>query len=278
MYRVWTIMRLTFLEARRRRIVPAALVCGALFLLVYGTALFFIFANWGAAGPGNALQRQAQLEFLVLAGLYVVNFLAIAVAVLLPVDTLSGEIDSGVMQTLASKPIRRAEIVLGKWLTYLAMTAAYVVLMGGGIAVIVLAITGFAQPHLARALPLMMLAAAVMLTVTTAGGVRLTTITNGIVAFGFYGVAFIGGWVEQVGAFTRNEAARYIGTAISLVNPSDALWRRASHELLPPLVRDLQITPFASASVPSNAMIVWAGLFVVLVFGLAVRWFASRPL
>ena len=29
-------------------------------------------------------------------------------AVLLPVDTLSGEIDSGVMQTLASKPIGRA--------------------------------------------------------------------------------------------------------------------------------------------------------------------------
>ncbi|HEU4618797.1 MAG TPA: ABC transporter permease [Gammaproteobacteria bacterium] len=278
-YRIWTIMRLTFLEARRRRIVPAALACGGLFLLVYGTALYFIFANMnGGPGPVNVLQRQAQLEFLVLAGLYVVNFLAVAAAVLLPVDTLSGEIDSGVMQTLASKPIGRSDIVLGKWLTYLAMTAAYVVLMGGGIAVIAFAVTGFWQPHLERALPLMMLAAAVMLTVTTAGGVRLTTITNGIVAFGFYGLAFIGGWVEQIGTFTQNEAARYIGTAISLVNPSDALWRRAAHELLPPLLRNLPVTPFASASVPSTAMIVWAGVFVVLVLGLALRWFARRPL
>jgi len=33
-------------------------------------------------------------------------------AVLLPVDTLSGEIASGVIQTLAAKPIRRGEIVL----------------------------------------------------------------------------------------------------------------------------------------------------------------------
>jgi Cu-processing system permease protein len=277
-YRVWTIVRLTFLEARRRRIVPAALVCGALFLLVYGTALFFIFRNWQAAGPAPAAQRGVQLEFLVLAGLYVVNFLAIAVAVLLPVDSLSGEIDSGVMQTLASKPVRRAEIVLGKWLTYLGMTAAYLVLMAGGIGLIVFATTGYVQPNLERALPLMLLGAAVMLTVTTAGGVRLTTITNGIVAFGFYGIAFIGGWVEQIGTFTRNEAARYIGTAISLVNPTDALWRRAAYELEPPLMRDLQLTPFASASVPSDAMVAWAVVFVLVVLAIAVRWFARRPL
>jgi hypothetical protein len=146
------------------------------------------------------------------------------------------------------------------------------------IAIIVFSITGFAQPHLARALPLMLLAAAIMLTVTTAGGVRLTTITNGIVAFGFYGIAFIGGWVEQIGAFTKNEAARYIGTAISLVSPSDALWRRAAHELLPPLARDLQLTPFASASVPSNAMVMWAIAFVLVVLAIALRWFARRPL
>jgi ABC-type transport system involved in multi-copper enzyme maturation permease subunit len=278
MHRVLTIMGLTFLEARRRRIVPAAVVCGALFLAVYGTALFFIYRQLGGPGPGSALQRQVQLEFLVLAGLYVVNFLAIAVAVLLPVDTLSGEIDSGVMQTLASKPVRRAEIVLGKWLTYLCMTAAYLLFMAGGIALIVFAITGFVQPHLGRAVPLMLLAAAIMLTVTTAGGVRFTTITNGIVAFGFYGIAFIGGWVEQIGAFTNNGAARYIGTAISLVSPSDALWRRAAHELLPPFARELQITPFASASVPSDAMVGWGVAFVFVVLAMALRGFARRPL
>ena len=106
MSRILTIAHLTLIEAYRRKIVPAALLCSALFLLVYGTALYFINLNIPASP-----QRQFQLQFFTLAGLYVANFLAIAAAVLLPVDTLSGEIDSGVMQTLASKPVRRAEIV-----------------------------------------------------------------------------------------------------------------------------------------------------------------------
>ena len=55
---------------------------------------------------GAADASALQLQFFTLAGLYVANFLTIAAAVLLPVDTLSGEIASGVMQTLASKPIR----------------------------------------------------------------------------------------------------------------------------------------------------------------------------
>ncbi|HEX5419715.1 MAG TPA: ABC transporter permease [Gammaproteobacteria bacterium] len=277
-----TIARLTFLEARRRRIVPAALLCGAVFLAVYGTAIYFIhqssLSGNGRSAPLDATRVHMQLESLTLAGLYVVNFLAIAVAILLPVDTLSGEIASGVMQTIASKPIRRAEILLGKWLTYVLMTAGYLLIMAVGILALVFVITGQAQPHAGAALALMLLGAVVMLTITMAGGVRLTTITNGIVAFGFYGLAFIGGWVEQIGAFTQNGAARYIGTAISLVSPSDTLWRRAAYELEPPIMRDLQLTPFASASVPSDAMIFWAAGFVAVVLALAIHAFRRRPL
>jgi ABC-type transport system involved in multi-copper enzyme maturation permease subunit len=274
MRKVLTIAHLTWLEARRRRIVPAAVLCGLLFLAVYGTALYFIDAH---VTLGLA-QRQLQLQFITLAGLYVANFLTIAVAILLPVDTLSGEIGSGVMQTLASKPVHRADIVLGKWLTYWAMTAAYLLFIAGGVLLTVLLTTGFAQPHAGRALPLMLLGATVMLTISLAGGVRLTTVTNGIVAFAFYGVAFIGGWVEQIGAFTRNDAARYIGTAISLLSPVDSLWRRAAYELQPPIMRELQLTPFGSASLPSAAMIFWAAGFVVVVLALALVQFQRRPL
>ena len=132
MGRILAIGQLTFLEARRRKIVPAVLGCAALFLLVYGIALHFV-AERLTSEP--FLQRQAVLQIITLAGLYVANFLTIAVAVLLPVDTLSGEIASGVMQTLASKPLHRAEIVLGKWLAFLAMCAVYLAFTAGGVLV-----------------------------------------------------------------------------------------------------------------------------------------------
>jgi Cu-processing system permease protein len=158
------------------------------------------------------------------------------------------------------------------------MTAAYSVMLAGGVVCVMRVMTGFAQPHMERALPLLLLEATVLLTVSIAGGVRLTTVTNGIVAFAFYGLAFIGGWIEQIGVLMGSDAARYIGTAISLVSPTDALWRLATYQLLPPLMRDLQLTPFSSASVPSVAMVLWAVGFVIIVLWFALRKFQHRPL
>jgi Cu-processing system permease protein len=276
---ILTIAHLTWVEARRRRIALAALLCGLAFLAVFATAIHFLLQHASATARAQPLfMRQMQLEVLTLAGLYVVNFLTIAMAVLLPVDTLSGEIASGVMQTLACKPVHRAQIVLGKWLAYFGITVSYLLFMSFGIVLIVKVFTGFSQPHLANALPLMALEATVLLTITIAGGTRFTTVTNGIVAFAFYGVAFIGGWVEQIGAFTGNDAARYIGTSISLASPTDILWRLAAHHLMPPMMTELQLTPFSSFAVPSPAMVVWAVGFVVAALGVALVSFQRRPL
>jgi ABC-type transport system involved in multi-copper enzyme maturation permease subunit len=244
---------------------------------VFGAAVYAVYQ--AEAGRANLVQQRMQFQILLSAGLYVVNFLTIAVAILLPVDTLSGEIASGVMQTLASKPVRRAEIVLGKWLTYWSMTGAYLLLMAGGIVLIMWTMSGFAPPSMTRAAPLMFLGATVLLTVSMAGGVRLTTITNGMTCFAFYGIAFIGGWIEQIGAIVRNDTARYIGTAVSLFSPSDAMWRRAAAELEPATMRELQITtPFSGGSTPTTAMIVWTIGFVVVVLTFAVFQFRRRPL
>ncbi len=124
----------------------------------------------------------------------------------------------------------------------------------------------------------MLLGAAVMLSITIAGGVRFTTITNGIVAFGFYGIAFIAGWMEQILSMFGNSTARYVGTIVSLLSPADAMWRRAAFEMQPLATAVLRNGPFGVASVPSAAMIVWAMAFVVAVLAFAVWLFRRRPL
>jgi len=273
------VAHLTLFEARRRRILLAAAVCGTGFLGVFGIGLYVIHRSF-LAGSMPLVQQRVQTIFLTISGLYVENFLMVAMAVLLSVDTLSGEIASGVIDTLASKPIRRAEIVLGKWLAYWILMVAYLVLLVIGLVTIVWAITGFRQPNIGRALPLMALEGTVLLTISIAGGTTLSTVTNGIVAFGFFGLSFAGGVVEQIGAMTGNLAARNIGTAVSLVSPGDALWRMAAHYLQPPLERDLQTAAlyFATPSNPTPAMIVWAAGFVLGTLLYALHQFHHRPL
>ena len=142
------------------------------------------------------------------------------------------------------------------------MTAAYLALMGGGVVLIMRLFADYHAPAVLAPMALMLLGAAVMLSITIAGGVRFSTITNGIVAFGFYGVAFIAGWMEQILSLFGNSTARHVGTIVSLLSPADAMWRRAAYEMQPVTAVILQAGPFGVASVPSAAMIGWAVLFV----------------
>jgi Cu-processing system permease protein len=136
----------------------------------------------------------------------------------------------------------------------------------------------FTPPSPTVGLPLMLLEATLLMTLTIAGGTRLSALANGITAFGLYGVAFVGGWMEQLGTLFGNAAARYVGITASLLVPSESLWQLAAYHMQPPLMRDLTLTPFSPASVPSPAMVVWAVLHVVTVLGLALLLFRRRNL
>jgi hypothetical protein len=137
---------------------------------------------------------------------------------------------------------------------------------------------GYTPPNAARGLPLLLLEGTVLLTLALAGGTRLSTLANGITVFGLYGLAFVGGWMEQIGTIAGNATARYIGIGASLLVPSESLWQLASHVMQPPLVRDMGIGPFAPLSVPSPVMVGWAVGYVVVALVLALRLFQTRDL
>ena len=273
-----TIMELTLYEAMRRRILTAALICGAAFLALFAAGLYFMVHEVGSHGPMTVIERRVFLNVLTLAGLYAANLLLVMTAVLLPVDTLSGEISSGVIQTLAAKPIRRHEIVLGKWLGHWLVLAGYFVLLAGGVLAIARVVAHFTPPRIEHGLPLMLLEATLLLSLSIAGGTRLSTVTNGMLAFGLFGLAFIGNWVEQIGTLADNDAARYVGTVASLIMPSESLWQMAASQMQPTLLRELGASPFSPLSVPSVAMLWWAVGYVVVTMVAGLRAFRRRAL
>ncbi len=279
MFPILTIAHLTLQEARWRRILAAGLIGGLAFLLVFGVGVYFAVAEITASG-GAFLEQQAVLTLLTLAGLYAGNFLAVLLAVLLPVDALSGEIDSGVMQTLASKPIRRSDIVIGKWIGYSLIAAAYLGLLFFGVLAIIRIAAGHVPVHPARGLGLMVLEVTVLVTVTIAGGTRLGTVANGIFALSFYGLGFVGGLVEQIGALAGLQSAKTIGIAVSLLSPTDALWRMAAYHLQPPLVRAVFDGPpmFVVLSPPNALMVAWSGGVLVAMLAYGLRSFSRRAL
>lgn len=275
---LFTILHLTLLEAARRRILAATMIGAAAFLVLFAIGFHFVARNIHADVSFSLLRQRMALNFLTLAGLYATHFLTLMTAVLLPVDTLSGEIASGVTQTMASKPVHRSSIVLGKWLAFSLVAVGYFAVVASGVLLVGRAIGHFTPPGLAQGLPLMALEAVVFVSLSIAGGARLATVTNGILVFGLYGIAFIGSWVEQVGALAGNLAAENVGTVASLLMPTEALWQRAAFQMQPTVMRDLHLTPFSPASLPSAAMVWWAAAYALLALLSGVQGFRKRAL
>jgi Cu-processing system permease protein len=273
---VATITWLTFHEARRRRMALAGLAAGALFLLLYGVGVRLISNELAAEGtPALALQQFH--SFLTLAGLYVVHFLTVMLAIFASVDSVAGEISSHTIQALVTRPVRRWHVLLGKWLGYALMLGLFLGLLGGGVMVVMRAITGYSPPNALQGLALLVMEALVLVALSLLGGTRLSTLTNGVVLFLLYGLAFIGAWVEQIGSLLQSDAAVRVGVISSLVLPVEALWRRAAYLMQPPLANSIP-TPFAVSSVPSEVMVLYAALYGLAALALAARSFGRRDL
>jgi ABC-type transport system involved in multi-copper enzyme maturation permease subunit len=275
------IARMTFAEARQRKILWAVVLLGLAFLIVYSVGFYFMYQDLRRMTASvRAAQLMEPVNFFVLAALYGVAFLTVALAVLTSVDTIAGEIASGTIQTIVTKPLRRWEVVIGKWLGLALMLSVFTVFMCVAVIAISYFISGYLPRNPVSGVALIMLEGLVVLTLSILGGTRLSTLTNGVVVFMLYGLAFIAGWIEQIGAFLSNEAAVNIGIIVSLLMPSEAMWKRAAYLMQPPFLRELNLnaTPFGAASAPSEAMVVYAFLYTAAALALAIRWFGRRDL
>jgi ABC-type transport system involved in multi-copper enzyme maturation permease subunit len=281
----FVIARLTFLEAMRRRILLAALLLGIAFLILYGIGFYFIdrdliLGRTELPEPALTLMKNQIYNFLLMAGLYAINFLTLAMGALVSADTLAGEIGSGTIQTVVTKPMRRVEVVLGKWLGFAILIALYLLFMIGGVLGIVYAISGYVPPNVARGVSIIFLETLLVMSITLACSSTVSTLATGGIVFGLYGLAFIGGFVEQIGAVLKNDPAVNIGIVSSLIMPSEALLRRASYEMTTPVAQSFGLGggPLVVVSVPSLAMVAYGAIYLLVMVWLAVRQFNRRDL
>ncbi len=119
------IARLTVREAARRKLV-------AVFLLL--TAAMVSLSAWGfdrlvhsrsiTSGESQLAVPQAFILFMFMFS-FVVALSASAIAS----PAVSAEVESGVLQTVVTRPIRRSEVMIGKWLGLAVLIAGYSVVV-----------------------------------------------------------------------------------------------------------------------------------------------------
>src|SRR5437868_8726832 len=191
-----------------------ALAAGCAFLALFGTGLHYQIKDLTAQKMNPALMKQIPSAMLTV-GLYAIDLLAVVIAVLLSVDTLSGEIASGTIQAIATKPLPRWQVLVGKWIGFATMMLGYLAILVGGINVITYVEARMTAHHVWQGFALMWMESLLLLSVTFFFGTAYSTLTNGVLALGLQGLAFLAVWFEQIGAVTHTSRAVYLGLAAS---------------------------------------------------------------
>ncbi|WBB78744.1 ABC transporter permease [Micromonospora sp. WMMD882] len=276
---VLTIAALTLREAARRRVLRSLAALTLLLLALSAWGFSRIDAEFGGLTSGEARIAASMVLNLVMFGLSLIAALGTA---FLAGPTLSGETESGVALAVLARPVRRASVLLGKWLGLVVFGSGFVAVAGLAQLLVVRVTVGYWSPQPLAGLALLAAQATVLLTLGLLLATVLSPMASGIVAVGLFGSTWIAGVVGLVGETLGNDSVARVGTVSRMLLPTDGLWRGAMNAFQDPglLALDPQVaqSPFASAAPLTPVYLGWAALWVTVVLGLTALAFQRRDL
>jgi len=280
---VLTIARLTLRETVRRRLLHAVVILtmAMIGLTTWGFSRLTTLQSNGHPLPRFEVMSSAAILVILIA--YMFSFVLAVGAAFLAAPAIASDVESGLVLAVLPRPIRRSDVVLGKWLGLAVMLAAYAALAGAIELATVNLTTGYVPPHAVVAIAFLVGQSLVLLTLALLCSTRLSPMTGGIVALVLFGLAWIAGIAQSFGTAFSNTTIVHAGTAISLLIPSDGLWRGAVYSLEPAAMAAIgsdwsRANPFGVSTAPSSPFLIWAACWIVVVLGIAMLRFGRRDL
>ncbi len=281
---VLTFAKLTMWEASRRRLLLALVLMTLAIVLLTGWGYSRLWTIESRGRPIGAVEvHLIASQLLILVSFMFAAVLALS-SVLVAAPSLSGDIESGLALSMLSRPVRRAEVAVGKWLGLAALVVAYAAGSGTLELGVLRLTTGYLPPH-----PFLLMAfiageGLVLLTIAMLFSTRMGGMTGGIIALVLYFMAWIGGIVAGIGQALSNAPLIQIGTLSKLLLPTDALWRGAVWAMEPASIQAVaraagpgaSANPFAVSDPTPPALVAWSVFWVLGVLGLALWSFRGR--
>ena len=288
---ILVITRLTLREASRRKLLLA--VVALTFVLICISAWGFqrlTALECDSEGVCDPVEQKLIAAVLVTLITFMYSFLFALGAVFVAAPSIAAETESGVMLAILPRPLRRSELILGKWLGLVILIAGYAAVTSGGEFLAVKLLVGYTPPHPFLATGFLVAESVVMLTLSLLFSTRLPAMTGGIVALVLFGLTWIGGIAEGIGAALGSQAVEKAGLVTRFALPADGLWRGALFNIQPEFVQamaaqaaaegstGIATNPFFTLQSPSVAYLAWCIAWVTLMLGLAIFSYGRRDL
>jgi ABC-type transport system involved in multi-copper enzyme maturation permease subunit len=276
-----TVAGLTLREASRRRVIwaLAALTVVLLALSAWGfSKLVGLNSDLGTMTSGEARLVASILLNLIMFGMSLIAAIGTA---FLAGPTLAGEVESGQALAILARPVRRSHVLLGKWLGLVSFGCGYVLLAGIAQFLVVRATVGYWPPDPARGLALLAGETIVLLTLALLLSSVVSPMASGIIAVGLFGATWVAGIVGALGGALGNDGVERVGTVSRILLPTDGLWRGAMNAFQDPrallqIGEGQQGFPFLSESPLTSTYLVWAVVWIAMIWGLTALSFMRR--
>lgn len=280
------IARLTIRELVRRQVIWVLTALSLLSVLLVGWGLERLVTLAREDGVAE-LQIQIGVSQVLILIAFMFSFILAMTAAFVGAPAVGGDLESGVALAVLARPIRRAEMLMGRWLGCACIVVAYTV--GSGLLAIGAAalVSGYTPPEPLLALGFLSGQALVLLSLTLALGSVLPTIAAGAIAVVGFGLGWMAGVMAGIASALGIELLGQIAEVSRWLLPSDGLWRGVIYGLEPPLVLLMaagevpelaNANPFYAAAPPALAFVVWSVVWIGLVLGVAAWWFERRDL
>lgn len=281
-----TIALLTFREAARRRLILAVAVLTVVTIALTGWGFSRLTTLTGSNGqPLAHSEIVLNVAMFVILLAYMFSVVLAIGAAFLAAPAIASDVESGLVLAMLPRPIRRGDLVLGKWLGLALLLCVFTAVTGGVELLVIKLVTGYLPPNPGLAVLFIMAESLVVLTLAMLGSTRLSPMTCGIIVVVLFGVAWIAGIAQGVGLAYNNRGIADAGTAMGLLVPTDGLWRGAVYYLEPVIVRAVEGTigngtpnPIMTLTPPSTPLMIWTACWVVAILGLSVLRFSRRDL
>ncbi len=275
-----TIAALTIKEAVRRRLLLA---------FVTITVVIVGLSAWGfdrlshahslTSGESNLAVPDALILFM-----FMFSFVLALSASAIASPSISSEAESGVLLTIVTRPVRRADVLIGKWLGLALLLAGYA---GGVCALEFVAVhwaSGFLPPNPLLVSVYLFAEGALLLTLSLLLSTRMPVIAAGVIGVAVFGAGWLAGVVGTLGTTLNIAALRTVGQVGRFLLPTDGLWHAAIYYLQPPSLIAQQVAeggrqnPFYSQGAPSWPYLLWVACWFLIVLIAAVASFERREL
>jgi ABC-type transport system involved in multi-copper enzyme maturation permease subunit len=281
---VLIIASLTVREAVRRRLVAALAAISIVSVALSGWG-FYRLSHTRALTSGETSGALPD-AFILFAFMF--SFVVALSASAIASPSVSGEIEAGVLQAVVARPVRRSEILLGKWLGLVGLLAAYTAVVSGLQVAVVYLASRFVPPNPAAAAAFLLAEGVVLLTLVLMLSTRLSALAAGVVGVALFGLAWLGGVAGALGAAFGVHSLHTASEISQYLLPTDGLWHGAVYYLEPSyILQSLRSLgqpglraqgPFFAQTPPTWQYLTWAGIWLVLVLALGLVSLKRREL